>query len=146
MGNILGMDDQIAQESQYIDVPEGEYDGRIDHVESSVCQWANEYNGNPMRIVFVNIVLPGGSEAQVSDQFVLNSDFEWKLSQLFLGTGQKKKGEPLPNLGRALGELPGQTCRIKVKKTQGKGDKADKTYTNITFLEKKQAKGWGGGF
>ena len=146
MGNILGMDDQIAQESQYIDVPEGEYDGRIDHVEPAVCQWANEYNGNPMRIVFVNIVLPDGSEAQVSDQFVLNSDFEWKLSQLFLGTGQKKKGEPLPNLGKALNELPGLTCRLKVKKTQGKGDKADKTYTNITFLEKKQAKGWGGGF
>ena len=58
-----------------------------------------------------------------------------------------KKGEPLPNLGRALNELPGLTCRIRVKKTPGKGDKADKTYTNITYLEKKPAANkWGGGF
>lgn len=146
MGNVLDLNDSINQESQFTDVPEGEYDGRIDHVEQSLCQWANEYNGNPMRTVYVNLTMPDGSEAQISENFVLNSDFEWKLSQLFLGTGQKKKGEPLPNLGRALADLPGLTCRVKVKKTQGKGDKADKTYTNIAFLEKKQAKGWGGGF
>ncbi|MBO7726910.1 MAG: hypothetical protein J6S50_00505 [Oscillospiraceae bacterium] len=145
MGDVLDLNSSINQESQYVDVPEGEYDARIDHVESGVCQWANEYNGNPNRMVYVNLAMPDGSEAQLRDEFVLNSDFEWKLSQLFLGTGQKKKGEPLPNLGRALNDLPGLTCRVRVKKTKGKGDKKDTTYTNITFLEKKQPK-WGGGF
>ena len=146
MGNILDLNDSISQESQFVDVPEGEYDARIDHVDSGLCQWDGDYNGNPMRSVYVNVSLPDGGEAQLRDDFVLNSDFEWKLSQLFLGTGQKKKGEPLPNLGRALNELPGLTCRIRSKKTPGKGANAGKTYTNIQFLEKKQAKGWGGGF
>lgn len=147
MGNVLDLNDSISQESQFADVPEGEYDARVDHVEAGFCQWANEYNGNPLRSVFLNLSMPDGSEAQLRDDLVLNSDFEWKLSQLFLGTGQKKKGEPLPNLGRALNELPGLTCRIRIKKTQGKGDKADKTYTNITYLEKKPAANkWGGGF
>ena len=146
MGNILDLNDSISQESQFVDVPEGEYDARIDHVDSGLCQWDGDYNGNPMRSVYVNVSLPDGGDAQLRDDFVLNSDFEWKLSQLFLGTGQKKKGEPLPNLGRALNELPGLTCRIRIKKTPGKGANAGKTYTNIQFLEKKQAKGWGGGF
>lgn len=146
MGNVLDLNGSIEQESQFVDVPEGEYDARIDHVEAGYCQWANEYNGNPMRTVYVNLTMPDGSEAQLRDSFVLNSDYEWKLSQLFLGTGQKKKGEPLPNLGRALSELPGMACRVRVVKTKGKGDNADKTYTNMQFLEKKQQKTWGGGF
>lgn len=145
MGNVLDLNDSISQESQFVEVPEGEYDARIDRVESGLCQWDGNYNGNPMRSVYVNLTLPDGSEAQLRDDFVLNSDFEWKLSQLFLGTGQKKKGEPLPNLGKALNELPGLTCRIRVKKTPGKGANKEKTYTNITFLEKKQT-AWGGGF
>ncbi len=147
MGNVLDLNGSIEQESQFVDVPEGEYEARIDHVESGFCQWANEYNGNPVRSVFVNLIMPDGSEAQLRDDFVLNSDFEWKLSQLFLGTGQKKKGEPLPNLGKALTDLPGMTCRVKVVKTKGKGANADKTYTNMQFIEKKpQQNKWGGGF
>jgi len=146
MGNVLDLNGSIEQESQFVDVPEGDYDARIDHVESGMCQWANEYNGNPTRIVYVNLYLPNSQEAQLRENFVLNSDFEWKLSQLFLSTGQKKKGEPLPNLGRALNELAGQSCKVRVKKTKGKGENAEKTYTNIEFLEKKQASWGGGGF
>ena len=145
MGNVLDLDSSIAQESQFIDVPEGDYDARVDHVENTVCQWTNEYNGNPQRTVYVNIYLPNNQETQLRENFVLNSDFEWKLSQLFLSTGQKKKGVPLPNLGRAFDEIAGMTCKVRVKKAKGKGDKADQTYTNIEFLENKQG-AWGGGF
>ena len=94
MGSVLDLNDSISQESQFVDVPEGEYDARVDHVEAGFCQWTNEYNGNPLRSVFLNLYMPDGSEAQLRDDLVLNSDFEWKLSQLFLGTGQKKKGAP----------------------------------------------------
>ncbi len=145
MGNVLDLNGSINQESQFVEVPEGEYDGRIDHVESGVCQWDGAYNGNPTREVYINLRMPDGSDAQLRDTFVLNSDFEWKLSQLFLGTGQKKKGEPLPNLGKALSELPGMTVRVRVEKTKGKGSNAEKTYTNMRYIEKKPAK-WGGGF
>ena len=51
MGNILDLNDSISQESQFVDVPEGEYDARIDHVDSGLCQWDGDYNGNPMRSV-----------------------------------------------------------------------------------------------
>lgn len=148
MGRILGMDDSIEKESQFIDIPEGEYDAIIDHYEEDRCQWNNDYNGNPMIVVYVNIMTPTG-ESQLRENFVLNSDYEWKLSQLFLATGQKRKGEPLPNLGRAVRDLPGTRVRVKIVKTKGKGENADKTYTNMNFLEKKPAaggSGWSGGF
>ena len=145
MGEVLDLNGSIEKESEFVDVPEGDYNAVIDHVENGYCQWANEYNGNPMCIVYVNVQLPAGQDAQLRENFVLNTDYEWKLSQLFLSTGQKKKGEPMQNLGRALNELAGRSCQIRVKKNKGKGENADKTYTNITFLERKQT-GWGGGF
>lgn len=148
MGNVLDLNGSIEKESQFVDIPEGEYDAIIDHIETDVCQWNNEYNGNPMISVYVNIQTPEG-EGQLRDNIVLNSDFEWKLSQLFLGTGQKKKGQSLPNLGRAINEAPGLRVRVKVKKNPGKGDKSDTLYSNIDrYIEKKASggSGWAGGF
>lgn len=148
MGNILNLNDSIEKESQFVDIPEGEYEAIIDHIENDVCQWNNEYNGNPMISVYVNIQTPEG-EGQLRDNIVLNSDFEWKLSQLFLGTGQKKKGQPLPNLGRAISEAPGLRVRVKVVKREGKGEKAGTFYSNIgSYIEKKASagSGWSGGF
>ena len=149
MGNVLDLNSSIEKESQFVDIPEGEYDAVIDHVENDVCQWNNEYNGNPMISVYVNIETSEG-EGQLRDNIVLNSDFEWKLSQLFLGTGQKRKGQPLPNLGRAIQELPGTRVRVKVVKREGKGEKAGTFYSNIgSYIEKKAnapAAGWSGGF
>lgn len=148
MGNVLDLNGSIEKESQFVDIPEGEYDGVIDHVENDLCQWNNDYNGNPMISVYVNIQTMEG-EGQLRDNIVLNSDFEWKLSQLFLGTGQKKKGQPLPNLGRAIQELPGMRVRVKIVKRPGKGDKANTFYSNIDkYIEKKPApagSGWSGG-
>lgn len=149
MGEVLDLNSSINQESQFVDIPEGEYDAAIDHTEIDRCQWANEYNGQQMLVVYVNIPTPDG-EGQLRDSIVLNTDFEWKLSQLFLGTGQKKHGEPIPNLGKAINDLPGMPVRVKVVKKEGKGDKAGTFYSNVgRYIEKKakpQNTGWKGGF
>lgn len=150
MGKALTLDSSIEQESQFIDIPEGTYDAAIDHTEIDKCQWANEYNGQDMLVVYTNISTPEG-DGQLRDNIVLNTDFEWKLSQLFLATGQKKHGEPLHNLGQAINDLPGTPVRVEVIKKEGKGDKAGTFYSNIKrYIEKKQEKpantGWKGGF
>lgn len=86
MGDVLSLDSAIEQESQFIDIPEGTYDAVVDHTELDRCQWANEYNGNQMLSVYINITTKEG-DGQLRDNIVLNTDFEWKLSQLFLATG-----------------------------------------------------------
>lgn len=151
MGHALSLDDSISQESQFIDIPAGFYDADIDHTEIDKCQWTNEYNGQNMLVVYINISTPEG-DGQLRDNIVLNSDFEWKLSQLFLATGQKKHGEDLENLGRAIKDLPGMPVRVEVVKKPGKGDNADTLYSNIKrYIEPKkkptpQNTGWKGGF
>lgn len=57
-------------------------------------------------------------------------------------------GEPLPNLGQAIKDLPGLPVTVKVVKREGKGDKAGTFYSNIgRYVEKKpQNTGWKGGF
>lgn len=129
------------QDNQFPEIPEGEYDAVIDHVENGRIDNDGKYNGYAVCNVYVNLQV-GNQEMQHREGFILSTDFQWKLCQLFIGTGQMKKGEALPNLGAALGQLAGQTCRVKVTK---KGRGGDRVFTNLTFLEKKQA-AWGGGF
>ena len=75
---------------------------------------------------------------------------EWKLSQFFLGTGQKKKGEPLQNLGRAIQEMPGLRVRFSYVEDKKRKRQDGTPYKNIgKYYEKKPAAtgaGWNGGF
>lgn len=142
MGNVLDLDGSLDYQEQFPEIPEGEYDARIDHVENTRIDSDSKYNGNPTLAVYVNVQVQG-KDLQTRENIILNDDFTWKLCQLFVGTGQQKKGEPLPNLRRAINELAGQSCRVKVVKTKGKN--SDRVFTNLTFLEKQQ-KAWGGGF
>ena len=142
MGQVLDLDGSMEYQEQYPEIPEGEYDAVIDHIENTRIDNDGKYNGNPAAAVYINVHVQG-QDMQHRETFILNSDFQWKLCQLFLGTGQQKKGEPLPNLRTALNQLAGQTCRVKVVKNKGKN--GDRVFTNLTFLEKKQAS-WRGGF
>ena len=45
----LDLNGSIEQESQFVDLPIGDYDGIIDHYEMGVCEWDNpNYNGKKM--------------------------------------------------------------------------------------------------
>ena len=62
MGNVLDLNDSINQESQFVDVPEGEYDARIDHVEAGLCSWDGQYNGNLTTSCLI-LILSGSSHS-----------------------------------------------------------------------------------
>lgn len=149
----LDLDGSIEQESQFVDFPLGDYDGIIDHYEIGVCEWDNpNYNGKKMLSIYINVDA-GGSEVQLRDNIVLVKNMEWKLSQFFLGTGQKKKGEPLQNLGRAIKEMPGLRVRFsyvedkKRKRQDGTPYKnIGKYYEKTTAAAPAAAAGWAGGF
>ena len=146
----IDLNGSIEQESQFVDIPVGDYDGVIDHYEIGVCSWDNDYNGKKMLTVYINLDV-NGQEVQVSDNIPLVKKMEWKLSQLFLGTGQKKKGEALPNANRAIKEMPGMRVRVSyVEDRKGKKRQDGTPYKNIgKYYEKKPAAaamGWNGGF
>ena len=145
----LDLNGSIEQESQFVDLPIGDYDGIIDHYEMDVCEWDNpNYNGKKMLTVFINVEA-GGQENQLRDNIVLVHNMEWKLSQLFLGTGQKKKGEPLPHLMKAIQEMPGLRVRFSYVEDKKRKRQDGTPYKNIgKYYEKKAAApatGWSGG-
>lgn len=145
----LDLNGSIEQESQFVDLPIGDYDGIIDHYEMGVCEWDNpNYNGKKMLTVFINVEA-GGQENQLRDNIVLVHNMEWKLSQLFLGTGQKKKGEPLPHLMKSIQEMPGLRVRFSYVEDKKRKRQDGTPYKNIgKYYEKKAAApatGWSGG-
>lgn len=146
----LDLNGSIEQESQFVDIPVGDYEGIIDHYELGTCDWDNEnYNGKKMLTIYINVDA-GGQEVQLRDNIVLVKNMEWKLSQFFLGTGQKKKGEPLQNLGRAIQEMPGLRVKFSYVEDKKRKRQDGTPYKNIgKYHEKKPAAtgaGWNGGF
>ena len=138
----LDLNGSIEQESQFTDI--------IDHYEIGTCDWDNEnYNGKKMLTVYINVDV-NGQENQLRDNIVLVKKMEWKLSQFFLGTGQKKKGEPLQNVGRAIQEMPGLRVRFSYVEDKKRKRQDGTPYKNIgKYYEKKPAAtsaGWNGGF
>lgn len=145
----LDLNGSIEQESQFIDIPVGDYDGIVDHCEVGKCPWDNpNYNGKNMLTVFINVEADG-QETQLRDNIVLVKSMEWKLSQFFLGTGQKKHGEPLQNLSRAIQEAAGLRVRISYVEDKKRTRNDGTPYKNIgKYYEKKAtpaASGWNGG-
>ena len=147
----LDLNGAVENESQFVDIPVGDYEGIVDHCEVGSCNWDNpDYNGKKMLTVFINLSIDG-QEAQVRDNIVLVRKFEWKLSQFFLGTGQKKHGEPLPNLGQAIREAAGLRVRISYVEDPKRTRQDGTHYKNIgKYYEKKASapaarSGWSGG-
>ena len=146
----LDLNGAVENESQFVDIPVGDYEGIIDHCEVGVCPWDNpDLNGKKMLTVFINLMV-GGQETQIRDNIVLVRKMEWKLSQFFLGTGQKKHGEPLPNLGKAIREAAGLRVRISYVEDQKRKRQDGTPFKNIgKYYEKKAATpsstGWSGG-
>ena len=146
----IDLNGSIERESQFADIPVGDYEGIIDHYEIGTCDWDNEnYNGKKMLTVYINVDV-NGQETQLRDNIVLVRNMEWKLSEFFNGTGQKKKGEPLQNVGRAIREMSGLRIRFSYVEDKKRKRQDGTPYKNIgKYHEKKPAAtgaGWNGGF
>lgn len=134
----------ISQESQFVEIPDGEYDFKVEDVERG------QYNGsekippcNAMR-VNLEISMPDGGKGHISENFPLWDNMEWKLSEFFISIGMKKKGEPMPACNWFT-EVPGRTGRCRVVQKPGKKDPSKK-FSNVDKFLEPQAKNWAGGF
>lgn len=92
----LNWDSEITKESEFVLLPEGTYKFTVQSVERGRFAGSEKMNACPSATLSLKVSGgPDGAEGTVQDTLYLNSKAEWKLSQFFLGIGQKKKGEPL---------------------------------------------------
>lgn len=90
-----GWEDEIVNEGGgYELLPEGDYDFTVSKVERARFQGSEKVP--PCNMAKVTFTIWGPDDKiEITDNFLLCSKFECKLSALFLAIGQKKRGEPL---------------------------------------------------
>lgn len=137
MNREFDWDDEIQNDSSFVELPEGDYDFVIDHYERARHPGSEKIPPCNKALVFFKVTAPDGREATIQEGYILYSTLEWKLSELFCGVGLKKKGEKLKMNWAALPGLKGRahiTLEPGTKNTDQKFNRIKKIYP---FEEKK---------
>ena len=144
-GYELDWDSTIDQDEQqaFTVLDEGDYDFTVDHVDKTyVGDNSEKYAGAKMATVYMNVRVPGQDDVQLRENFILHSNFAWKIGSLLVCVGLKKKGEAIS--GNYWSKLPGTRGRCHVVQNASKRN-PDQKFNNVqTFYEPNDKKDSGG--
>lgn len=119
-------------EQQYTLLDEGDYSFVVDHIDRTyVGSESEKYAGAKMATVYMNIQVAGQEPVQVRENFILHSNFAWKIGSLLVCVGLKKKGEPIS--GNYWNRLPGTRGRCKIVQNASKRNPEQKFNNIATF-------------
>ena len=112
MNEALDWSSEISQESEFVILPEGEYDFVVESMERGRFAGSEKMSACPTANLTLRVTDPAtGEGGKIFDTLYLHTKAEWRLSQFFTGIGQKAKGEPLcPNWN----EVPGATGKLEL--------------------------------
>ncbi len=123
-GHELGWEDTISVENEYIVLPAGDYDFKVEKFERA------RFNGSekipPCNQANLTIVVKDpstGQDVRILHNLILHTKCEGFLSEFFRGIGQKKKNEPL-RMNWQL--VPGASGRCKIVPEEYNGNKYNK--------------------
>lgn len=144
IGQEIGWEDEVENTSSFVDIKDGEYEFIVDHFERSKVGGDSKYSGQNMAVIYCNILTQG--EPQLKTNIIMNTKFQWKISQFFISIGQMKneEGAKLKPNWSTVGGSRGH-CRIEHKPNYN-----DKTKTHPEIAEflppAENGKKWGSGF
>lgn len=114
----LGWDDEIEKESDFVLLPEGDYNFTVTGFERGRHEGSEKLPPCNKAIVSIRIDAPEGT-ATIQHNLFLHSKCEGMLSAFFIGIGQKKHGEKLRmNWNNVIGAKG--RCKVYVDKWKGK--------------------------
>lgn len=111
-------DDTIEKDSDYVVLPEGDYEFVVESVERARHPGSEKLPPCNKAIVKLRIDSQYGT-AIIDHNLFLHTKTEGMLSAFFTAIGQKKKGEKLK---MNWGNVPGSTGRVHVKPKQYNGN------------------------
>lgn len=114
----LGWNDTIEKDSDFILLPEGDYDFKVTKFERGRHQGSEKLPPCNKAILTLEIDSPEGT-VSITHNLFLHSKTESMLSAFFTAIGQKKKGEKVTMNWNAV---IGATGRCKVYQDSWKGD------------------------
>lgn len=92
----FGWDDVIKNdESEFEIFPEGDYEFTVCKFERGRSSGKGKIPSSNMAILSLSIEAANGKIYTLTDNLILHSSMEWKLSSFFRAIGQKKHGEEL---------------------------------------------------
>jgi hypothetical protein len=122
----LSWDEEISNESEFVTLPEGDYDFEVVKFERSRSKGSEKIPASNMAVLTIKIT-NGKDSATVIERLILHTKMEWKLSMFFRAIGQKKHGEPVRMNWNAV---PGAKGRCKVIVSEYTTDKGEKRTKN----------------
>lgn len=135
-GREFGWDDEIQSDAQeFVLLPEGDYNATIEKVDRGRSKGEGKLPPCNMAIVYFTVYGDHGEEVSLRENYILHERMEWKLSELFRGTGLKKEGEKIRMNWAAL---PGKTVRAHITQEPGLKDPS-KMFNRIEKLYPKDA-------
>ena len=111
MGRELEWDDSIEKDSDYVILPEGDYEFVVESVERARHPGSEKLPSCNKAIVKLRIDSSYGT-AVINHNLFLHTNTEGMLSAFFTAIGQKKKGEKLK---MNWSSVPGSTGRVHIK-------------------------------
>lgn len=132
LGRELDWDDSIEKDSDYVLLPEGDYEFVVESVERARHPGSDKIPPCNKAIVKLRIDSQYGT-ALIRHNLFLHTNMEGMLSAFFTAIGQKKKGEKLK---MNWGSVPGSTGRVHVKPKQYNGNE----YNDIKKFYPKEEK------
>ncbi|MBQ5545091.1 MAG: DUF669 domain-containing protein [Clostridia bacterium] len=113
----LDWNDNIENDGEaYQLLPEGDYDFEVIRFERGRSKGSDKLP--PCNMAILTIQLSGGGlSTVVTENLVLHTKMEWKLSQFFCAIGQKQKGEKVRMNWQAVLGAKGR-CKVGVRSYQ----------------------------
>ncbi|MEZ3453919.1 MAG: DUF669 domain-containing protein [Oscillospiraceae bacterium] len=124
---VFDWNDEINNEDSFVLLPDGDYEFTVKDFERTRFDGSDKLPACNKAIVTLT-VHGEHDNAVITENFLLCSQLEWKISALFLSVGMKKHGEPLR---MNWGALPGKKGRCRVftdnyKKKDGSDGQSNK--------------------
>lgn len=111
----LSWDDEIENDSSDFEVvPEGDYNFEVTKFERGRSKGSDKLP--PCNMAILTIRLSDGKHSTtVTENLILHTKMEWKLSQFFCAIGQKQRGEKVRMNWQAVYGAKGR-CRVGIRK------------------------------
>lgn len=142
LGRELDWDSQIENDgNDFEPLPGGVYEFEVRSMERGRFPGSDKVSACHKAELDLVVKDEKGNERHVFDDLLLNSKFEWKLSQFFISIGQKKKGETLkPNWTAVPGAAGKMEIYINEYKTKDGAQKRNNKVSQYIAPESKQFK------
>lgn len=114
----LGWDDTIQKESEFVLLPEGEYNFQVESFERGRTNGGGALPPCNMAILKIRLFGGHGESTIITHNLVMHTKTEWMLSAFFTSIGQKKKGEPLKMNWNQVYGAKGR-CNVGIKQYNG---------------------------